>query len=108
MTKRSRGRGEERPPRWLIAYDISDERRLVRVHRWLSRRAAAVQYSVFTARLTAVELHSMKQGLAKLIDPKEDDVRFYLWPERQAEKGALSGRLPSGVFLLEDGKKDDK
>ena len=35
------------PRGWLITYDITDPKRLVRLHRFLVRRATPVQYSVF-------------------------------------------------------------
>ncbi len=62
---------------YLICYDIREPARLQRVHRYLSKRAIALQYSVFTARLGKKELMWLSRGLASLIDKRQDDVRIY-------------------------------
>lgn len=85
---------------WLIAYDITDPKRLLRVHRYLSQHAMAQQYSVFRACMSTTQLRRVKTGLARLIDPSEDDVRMYPLPA-QADVARL-GRLDlqaRGVFL---------
>lgn len=86
---------------WLVAYDVSDPGRLARVHRFLRRRIAAVQYSVFAGPLNAAGVRSIVRGLCGLIDLQEDDLRLYPLPER-CEAAAL-GRcsLPVGVWLAD-------
>jgi CRISPR-associated protein Cas2 len=66
---------------WLIAYDIANQRRLQRVHRFLCRHAVPVQYSVFVTRCSAAKLGVIRASLAKLVKNREDDVRFYPVPE---------------------------
>jgi CRISPR-associated protein Cas2 len=70
-------RANRRAGHWLVCYDIAEPRRLARLHRWLSRRAVAVQYSVFVARCDAEALGELVVGLAQRIDPRRDDVRLY-------------------------------
>jgi CRISPR-associated protein Cas2 len=86
---------------WLIAYDIADPRRLRRVHRLLCEHAVPVQYSVFIARCSPAKLGVIRALLAKLIHPREDDVRMYPVPE--PAHLAVFGRkaLPEGLRLLE-------
>lgn len=87
---------------WIIAYDIREPRRLVRVHKLLSRRAFPLQYSVFVADLTERDLARLKARLGDLIDPAVDDVRFYAAPPKAAVS-ATGGRLPRDVMLFGDG-----
>ncbi len=88
---------------WLVAYDIADPRRLVRVHRFLKRRAIPVQYSVFVLHADTITLKSVLDGIANLIAPAEDGVRAYHLPKRceVAMLGAQS--LPDGVTFSGDG-----
>lgn len=81
---------------WLIGYDIASPKRLVRAHRFLSRRAYALQYSLFLAILTRAELDETLRGLARLIHPARDDVRAWPLPEN-ARFHSIGPGLPEGV-----------
>jgi CRISPR-associated protein Cas2 len=83
---------------WIIAYDIADPARLRRVHKFLAKRAFALQYSVFAADLNARELGAMKRGFLKLIDEEKDDIRFYAAPLDLRLFGVR--RLPEGVYVF--------
>lgn len=88
--------------RYLICYDIADERRLTRVYRYLKGRGVHVQYSVFLCSLTWPELESVKADLAALIEDSADDVRVYPVPSGEAiEALGCPGLVPEGaaVFL---------
>jgi CRISPR-associated protein Cas2 len=61
----------------LISYDIASPRRLQLIHRKLCHHGVRVQYSVFVARCSAAKIGDIRALLAKLIDKREDDVRFY-------------------------------
>lgn len=84
----------------MIAYDIRDPKRLMRVHRKLAAIAAPIQYSVFTATLTKPELDRLLDQLGRLIDPTCDDVRAYRWPDRTLPSSGPVHRLPDGVWLI--------
>lgn len=86
---------------WLIAYDIGSPPRLVRVHRKLRDYAVPVQYSVFATRCSAAKLGDIRALLARLIDKREDDVRFYPVPE--PAQLFVYGRkaLPEGLRLID-------
>jgi len=90
------------PRRWLIAYDIRDPRRLVRVHRLLSRAAVPVQYSVFAAAGSTRTMRELAAALEREIDPRVDDVRFYPVPEKVEAYTIGATMLPQDVFLLAD------
>jgi CRISPR-associated protein Cas2 len=88
---------------WLIAYDVANPRRLQQVHRKLCHHAVPVQYSVFAARCSAAKLGEVRAQLAKLVDRREDDVRFYPIPE-PAELSVYGRKaLPMGLRLIEGG-----
>ena len=88
------------PTTWLIAYDVCEPRRLARLHRFLAKRAQAVQYSVFTAELSPKERSRLEREIRQRIDPKVDDVRFYPLPEGTAVEQLAAGMLGEGVFRL--------
>ncbi len=63
--------------RYVIAYDIADDRRRARVAKRLESLAARVQGSVFEADLNDKTLQRLMEQLAKWIDAETDGVRFY-------------------------------
>ncbi len=69
------------PREHIIAYDIADPTRLARIHRMLKRLALPLQYSVFYAKLTDRQRDKLADLIARIIHPKEDDVRMYPLPQ---------------------------
>lgn len=67
---------------WLMAYDIRNPRRLVRVHRYLRDLGLHLQYSVFGIEATDLRMQDILQDLNLLISPDHDDVRAYHLPEK--------------------------
>lgn len=86
---------------WIIAYDITEPRRLRQVHSYLVRHAYPLQYSVFLAVCTERQLERILAGLAGQIHHKLDDVRAYPLPEG-AEPVCL-GQMYSNDFILLEG-----
>jgi CRISPR-associated protein Cas2 len=86
---------------YLVAYDVRDPKRLVRLHRFLKTRARALQYSVFLASLTRAERRRLLADIGRLIDRKADDVRLY--PVPPGADLTLTGRslLPDGVLMID-------
>ena len=78
---------------WLIAYDIREPRRLRRVHKFVSRNAFALQYSLFAADLDARGVAAIISGLEARARTGVDDVRLYALPKRV--RGAWQGPLPN-------------
>lgn len=60
--------------RYLVCYDISDDRRRTDVFRLLRDHGDHVQYSVFFCELTAMELTGLKASLADGLNHKTDQV----------------------------------
>jgi CRISPR-associated protein Cas2 len=84
----------------LICYDISESpSRLAKVRRSLLEVAAPVQQSVFLGRFTQAQRREIVTCLAKLIDPRKDDIRIYPVPQRPAIQMIGRQLLPEGVFM---------
>lgn len=62
---------------YVIAYDISSDRRRTKVHKTLSGFGEWTQFSLFECYLNDKELLQLRQRLDKLLVPKEDSVRIY-------------------------------
>ena len=74
--------------RYLIAYDVSDDKRRSGVYNALMDNGDHVQYSVFVCELNARELAEVKGLLAETINHREDQV--ILLDMGNADKDTLS------------------
>lgn len=88
------------PRAWLITYDITCPRRLVRLHRFLCKHALPVQYSVFHYQGSAARLGQLMQQIESRIDSDSDDVRAYPLPEDPQIDLLGRGSLPADSRLL--------
>jgi CRISPR-associated protein Cas2 len=61
----------------VISYDITDDKRRARVYEELKDHGAWVQYSVFECDLTAEQIKRLQATLAKLLNPRQDSIRYY-------------------------------
>lgn len=85
---------------WIVAYDIREPRRLVRLHRHLKRIAMPLQYSVFFIQATQAGIDLLVKEIGGIIDPYRDDVRIYRIPNRTELVFVGRKILPAGVLLL--------
>ena len=60
--------------RYLVSYDITDDKRLRLVFKKMKGFGVHLQYSVFECDLSDRELAIMKAALSELINHKEDQV----------------------------------
>lgn len=60
--------------RFLIAYDIRDDRRLRTIATCMEGYATRIQYSVFVGDLSAREVILMRHDLVGLMDQSKDSV----------------------------------
>ena len=70
-------RGKPERSLYVIAYDISSNRRRTKVHKTLCGFGEWTQYSLFECHLTSKEMLVLRGKLDKLVDENEDSVRFY-------------------------------
>ena len=52
--------------KYIICYDIKEDRIRTRVVKYLEARALRVQYSVFTCHATAAQMNDMREELLRL------------------------------------------
>ncbi|MFZ4984434.1 MAG: CRISPR-associated endonuclease Cas2 [Blastocatellia bacterium] len=60
--------------RYIVTYDISDQKRLRRVFRTMKGYGDPLQYSVFQCDLSASERILMVEALSAIINQREDQV----------------------------------
>jgi CRISPR-associated protein Cas2 len=61
---------------YIVAYDISDPKRLRRVHRTMRGYGDSLQYSVFRCILSPSERVLLLEALTPIINHREDQVMF--------------------------------
>ena len=76
----------------VVSYDIPDDRRRTRVMKTLKDYGAHVQYSVFECDLKPKDLKRMRERLERLIDKRQDNVRFYRLCEDCLRQTQVMGR----------------
>jgi CRISPR-associated protein Cas2 len=62
---------------YVIAYDITSDRRRRKVHKSLCGFGEWTQYSLFECHLSEKELLLLRGKLEKLLEPDEDSLRLY-------------------------------
>ncbi len=63
--------------RYLVAYDIADQRRLREVHQEMLGWGTRLQYSVYLCDLTRSELIRMRRKLTGIIEEHEDSIVIF-------------------------------
>lgn len=76
---------------YIVAYDISSNRRRTRVAKALQSWGYRIQKSVFQLRLDAAGLNAMRARLAALISEAEDVVHIYPLCSTCAERAEILG-----------------
>lgn len=89
--------------RYLVAYDISDDRRLRDVYQEMLGWGTRLQYSVYLCDLTGPELIRMQRALLELIDRDDDSVVIIDLGEAAASRHAPIRVLGKPVPLPQDG-----
>ncbi|HII82300.1 MAG TPA: CRISPR-associated endonuclease Cas2 [Ferroplasma sp.] len=62
---------------YIIAYDITDNKRLNKVHNYLLGYGTHLQYSIFICELSATEREILITDIYALIKPSEDSIIIY-------------------------------
>jgi CRISPR-associated protein Cas2 len=61
----------------MVSYDIVDDKTRLKVLNFLKNFGDRVQLSVFECNLNEEQFRKMKTGIEKIIDRKQDRVRYY-------------------------------
>jgi CRISPR-associated protein Cas2 len=62
---------------YVICFDVHDDKRLRRISNEMENVGQRVQRSVFECHLDAAQLQALQQRLSELLEPVEDQVRYY-------------------------------
>ncbi|MCP4356410.1 MAG: CRISPR-associated endonuclease Cas2 [Chloroflexi bacterium] len=79
---------------YLIAYDISSNKRRTKVHKTLCGFGQWTQYSLFECFLTDKELIALRHRLNQILKETEDNVRIYHICRSCQNKVETIGSLP--------------
>jgi len=83
---------------YVIGYDISDPRRLQKVHREMLRHAAPLEYSIFLLEGNGDDAKRCMDSVLKLIHAGQDDVRCYPLPAHGLQLRLGKMVLPEGIL----------
>jgi CRISPR-associated protein Cas2 len=61
----------------VVAYDIADDRRRLRMANTLKDFGERIQFSVFECRLEADDIEKLRGRVREVVDPDTDRVRIY-------------------------------
>lgn len=99
--------GDDDATRYVICYDIPDDKRRYHVARCIDSYGDRVQYSVFEALLGRHLLAAMVSKLVPLLDLEQDTLRIYPLcagcVKRQMKLGVGASEVPPGeehVFVV--------
>ena len=65
------------PASWILAYDITDKRRLQRVSKYMSQEGIRLQLSIYLLTGHRKQIELVVAQLLQWIDIQSDDVRIY-------------------------------
>lgn len=85
---------------YMVAYDISSDRRRTKVHKTLSGFGQWTQYSLFECYLTEKQYLQLRQKLDQYLEASQDTVRFYPLCASCLEKVETVGSPPPKEPLL--------
>ncbi len=84
---------------YLIGYDISDPKRLQKIHSRIQKMAIPLQYSVFLFDDTKEKLQQCIDTTLSLMNKQEDDFRIYPLPQNSPYWQLARPILPDGILL---------
>ena len=76
---------------YLICFDVREAKRLRRISNELENFGKRVQRSVFECHLEAAQVQELQQRLADLLEPLEDQVRYYRLCGKDKQKIIIDG-----------------
>ncbi|MEB3830782.1 CRISPR-associated endonuclease Cas2 [Phormidium sp. CCY1219] len=85
---------------YLICYDIVDDNRRNRVAKLLERYGMRVQKSVFEVVLDETQYEQLQKRLLKLLNKRQDQLRFYPLSAHCRQKVKVLGIQPE--FAVDD------
>lgn len=88
---------------WIIAYDITDSRRRVRIDSVLKNYAVRVQESIFEGWISHSNLRKLRRELKEEMDAAHDHIRLYTlchWCEGAIKSQGKGRRAEDADYYL--------
>ncbi|MGZ5028157.1 MAG: CRISPR-associated endonuclease Cas2 [Methylobacter sp.] len=76
---------------YVICFDVSDNRRLRKISNEMENFGVRVQRSVFECHLESAQLHELQRRLGNLMEPAEDQVRYYSLCGKDRQRIVIDG-----------------
>jgi CRISPR-associated protein Cas2 len=88
----------------LVVYDIPDDKRRAKVATFLEGQGRRVQFSVFECFVSLADMKKLYKKVERLVEPAEDNVRFYWIASDCLVKALTIGSAPPepppSVYIL--------
>jgi len=85
---------------FIIAYDISEKKRLQRLQRLVSNQFLQLQYSVYYGSMTHQAMDRFIIAIQKIIHKDDDDVRIY--EVEPLENAFVIGKRRDDIIMFSD------
>lgn len=89
---------------YVLAYDITSDKRRLKIARLMESMGVRVQGSVFEAYMEAAELEKVVKKALRVLDEKEDTLRIYFVCEACRAKVRTLGKgevtPPPGLMIV--------
>lgn len=82
---------------WVIAYDITHNRKRTKVAEYLEDYGIRRNFSVFEILVTPGDLNKIKVKLKKMVDPETDTILYYHLCRSCFDKKMVEGKTPDPV-----------
>ncbi len=88
----------------FISYDISNDKRRLKVMKNLQDYGTRVQFSVFECRLESRQLDMLKRRLKPLARERQDSIRFYYLSVDDVQRIEVIGKgsvTPDRIYFMQ-------
>ena len=88
----------------LVSYDISNDKKRLKVMKTLQDFGTRVQYSVFECRLESMHLEMLKRRLKRLVGESQDSIRFYYLSSDDVQRIEMLGKgsiTPDRIYYMQ-------
>lgn len=85
---------------FIIAYDISNNKRLQRLQRLVSNQFLQLQYSIYYGTMTRKSMDTFIITMQKIIHPTDDDLRIY--EVEPLEEAFVIGKYTDHIMLFSE------
>ena len=85
---------------FIVSYDISDTKRLVKIAKLMEKCAIRIQKSVFLLKASNEELSNLVANITEIINENSDDVRIYKVNIQKSLHLAMATDLQNPMILV--------